>query len=436
MAGGSILNDLDDVTSLAPADGQVLGFSTVAGGWEPTHLFANQAVLEGISASGSGQVMTAAERSKLTGIEILAKDDQIASSVPFQDNTGFLSFTNVQDALDGIAVLINSVAGALVWKGAWTASTNTPTISDASGEAGWYYLCQAGGTADLGAGNTVYEAGDRLIWYAGAWTRFDQYDKVSSVAGKIGIVNLELSDNLDVDMAGIIAQDDVLSYVVATGKWVPKAYQTVATDLAASISAVAVADAAAISATAIANAAAISATAVADAAAISAAAIATATAIAETATGSDGLDGADGATGATGATGPAGGDTPSDVTLIDKDQVANLQGTTVDQIVVLNITTGTNDPIIQLPSAPTVGQTVDVLTVDTQTSFLVESGTRTFSTTVNQINPGTVSAAVAYGAGAGAATLVGPLMDHGALQFKFVGNTFLEWAITQVFRPG
>lgn len=59
---------------------------------------ANQAILNNITSAGSGDIITAAERSKLSAIEANAKDDQVASEVPVTPS-GNLAATDTQAAL-------------------------------------------------------------------------------------------------------------------------------------------------------------------------------------------------------------------------------------------------------------------------------------------------------------------------------------------------
>jgi len=74
--------------------------------------------------------------------------------------------------LDGFARKL----GVLEYKGTWNASTNTPTLSNATGKKGQYYVCSTSGKAFLEA-----DAGDWLIHNGTEWQRLDLMDK-SSIA--------------------------------------------------------------------------------------------------------------------------------------------------------------------------------------------------------------------------------------------------------------
>jgi hypothetical protein len=55
------------------------------------------------------------------------------------------------------------IEGSVVFKGEWNASTNTPTVSDATGTTGWQYIVSVAGTQNLGGGSVAYGVGDQII---------------------------------------------------------------------------------------------------------------------------------------------------------------------------------------------------------------------------------------------------------------------------------
>jgi len=63
----------------------------------------------------------------------------------------------------------SSLTGAVVFKGTWNANTNTPTLADGSGTAGWEYAVSVGGTRNLGSGNITFVAGDYVIYNGTIW---------------------------------------------------------------------------------------------------------------------------------------------------------------------------------------------------------------------------------------------------------------------------
>ena len=55
------------------------------------------------------------------------------------------------------------IEGSVVFKGEWNASTNTPTVSNATGTIGWQYIVSVAGTQNLGNGSVAYGVGDQII---------------------------------------------------------------------------------------------------------------------------------------------------------------------------------------------------------------------------------------------------------------------------------
>lgn len=82
--------------------------------------------------------------------------------------------------------LPNSV---MTLEGQWDASTNTPTLSDGTGNAGMVYEVTVGGTQDLGSGNITFNVGDFVVYgNDGKWYRSINSNEVVSVNGQTGVV--------------------------------------------------------------------------------------------------------------------------------------------------------------------------------------------------------------------------------------------------------
>lgn len=101
----------------------------------------------GVTDAGSGVVISAAERSKLAGIEASAKDDQVAADVPVTA-VGNLGSTQAQDAFEELQADIDAlVAGGgtpvSVDGGAPLAAVNLDSVGDAD-----YVLCTGAGAPD------------------------------------------------------------------------------------------------------------------------------------------------------------------------------------------------------------------------------------------------------------------------------------------------
>jgi len=88
----------------------------------------------------------------------------------------------------------------LAYKGLWNANTNTPTLSDGTGTAGWVYVVSVGGTRNLGSGNITFNVGDYVLYNGSIWQANTGGNQVVSVAvngstPQQGIVNITLPNS-------------------------------------------------------------------------------------------------------------------------------------------------------------------------------------------------------------------------------------------------
>lgn len=79
---------------------------------------------------------------------------------------------------------------AILFKGMWDASTNTPTLADGTGTSGDYYIVSVGGTWN----GIVFNEGDGVIYDGSTWHRKADTNVVQSVNGKVGVVELDKED--------------------------------------------------------------------------------------------------------------------------------------------------------------------------------------------------------------------------------------------------
>lgn len=73
----------------------------------------------------------------------------------------------------------NAISGfqnAFINKGAWDASTNTPTLADGVGTNGWTYRANLAGTVNFGSGNITFQVGDLAVYNGSIWQKFDVID--------------------------------------------------------------------------------------------------------------------------------------------------------------------------------------------------------------------------------------------------------------------
>ena len=81
----------------------------------------------------------------------------------------------------------SSLSSAIVYKGGWNASTNTPALSStlpAGVQTGWEYAVTATGTRDIGSGSQTYSQGGFVIYNGSTW------DNVAPAAGVTSINTL------------------------------------------------------------------------------------------------------------------------------------------------------------------------------------------------------------------------------------------------------
>lgn len=100
-------------------------------------------------------------------------------------------------SLDGAGkVPVSQLPSAVMtYEGVYNASTNTPALSDGTGDPGMVYRVSVAGTQDFGSGNITFEVGDYAIYSStGVWEKSDTTDAVASVNGQTGNVTLDTDD--------------------------------------------------------------------------------------------------------------------------------------------------------------------------------------------------------------------------------------------------
>jgi len=156
------------------------------------------------ATSGQKGLATAAQITKLDGIETGATADQSAAEVPVTP-TGNLAASDAQAALvelqgdiDTINTTLGNLDAAIIFKGTWDASSGSFPGSG-SAQAGWKYNVSVAGTVD----SVAFDINDTILaitdnastsTFASNWFKADDTDKVVSVAGKTGAVTLDAND--------------------------------------------------------------------------------------------------------------------------------------------------------------------------------------------------------------------------------------------------
>ena len=117
-------------------------------------------------------------------------------------NTAGIPLTQ-KGAANGVATLDSTgkvtaaqlPAGAVTFQGTWSAASNTPTLANGTGTAGYEYVVTASGTVNFGAGNITFTAGDFVIYNGSIWQRIPTGGLgVTSFNTRTGAVTLSSSD--------------------------------------------------------------------------------------------------------------------------------------------------------------------------------------------------------------------------------------------------
>lgn len=97
-------------------------------------------------------------------------DVQDAVTINYIDNQkGVANGLASLDATGLVPLSQLPIGSALINKGAWNASTNTPTLADGSGTNGDFYVVSVGATRNLGSGNITFVAGNGVLYNGTIW---------------------------------------------------------------------------------------------------------------------------------------------------------------------------------------------------------------------------------------------------------------------------
>jgi hypothetical protein len=133
-------------------------------------------VLNRNAVIGSGKSLIFADTTVQTTAGIPLTQKGAASGVATLDATGKVPVSQL------------SLTGALVYKGSWNASSNTPTLSaslPAGVVAGWEYAISNTGTRDIGSGSVTYAQGGFVVYNGNTWDYIPPVTGVSSINGSL-----------------------------------------------------------------------------------------------------------------------------------------------------------------------------------------------------------------------------------------------------------
>ena len=112
---------------------------------------------------------------------VLTGTSGIMGSVPLGGANGVATLDS------GGKVPVSQLPSSVVtYLGTWNAATNTPTLTNGTGDAGDMYICNVAGTVNFGAGPITFAVGDWVLYGSGTWQKSSgQNGTVTSVAASI-----------------------------------------------------------------------------------------------------------------------------------------------------------------------------------------------------------------------------------------------------------
>jgi len=106
-------------------------------------------------------------------------------------------------------------ASAFSYQGTWAASTNTPTLANGSGTAGYTYYASDAGSVNFGAGAISFTAGDAVVYDGSIWQKVP--DVANILDGK-GTVD-EGKTTLQIPNVGTAANEVPVNGMLNSGAW-------------------------------------------------------------------------------------------------------------------------------------------------------------------------------------------------------------------------
>ena len=151
-------------------------------------------------------------------------DAQVATAIPLTQK-GAANGVATLDASSKVPTSQINVSG-LNYLGTWDAATNTPALTNGTGNVGDFYKVSTAGSHDFGAGVIAFAVGDWVIYEGGVWQQVGAHEAVASVNSKTGAVVLTAAD------VGAVPAVSTVAVVYAndeSGNHQPFAYTVAAT---------------------------------------------------------------------------------------------------------------------------------------------------------------------------------------------------------------
>ena len=123
-------------------------------------------------------------------------EDAVYDALALKQSTSEKNQNNGYAGLDaGGKIDVNQLPNTvMLFKGQWDASTNTPTLSNGTGSAGFVYRANVAGTVNFGAGPISFQVGDWAVYNGTIWEYAANSNLVVSVNGQQGVVSLSTTD--------------------------------------------------------------------------------------------------------------------------------------------------------------------------------------------------------------------------------------------------
>ena len=164
---------------------------------ENAAITANQAVISDANGQLTASSTTATELSYVHNVT-----SSIQTQLNATEKTANKGAANGYAPLDGSGKVpyANLPSALMTFKGAWNASTNTPTLADGTGTSGDTYRASVAGTQNLGSGSQTFAVGDFIVYNGTIWQHSPAADGVSSVNGQTGAVTVNAINQLSGDV--------------------------------------------------------------------------------------------------------------------------------------------------------------------------------------------------------------------------------------------
>jgi hypothetical protein len=115
--------------------------------------------------------------------------------------------------------VINAI-GALNYRGAWDASTNSPTLTSSVGTKGDYYIVSVAGSTNLN-GETLWGVGDMAVFNGSVWQKIDGGD--TGIFTDVTVGNLTITSSLSANLTSSANA----TFATSSLQLVPEGYVTV-----------------------------------------------------------------------------------------------------------------------------------------------------------------------------------------------------------------